>query len=78
MKVKVELDATKIVKSRLKIAGLDRKPTKISFKYERLGSYCNYCGDIDHEGRASPCFLKDTMGGTQREDNKLGPWIKAD
>ena len=62
MKVKVELDATKIVKSRLKIAGLDRKPIKISFKYERLRSYCNYCGDIDHEGRACPYFLKDTMG----------------
>ena len=35
MKVRVELDASKVLKSKIKIAGPDRKPMEISFRYEK-------------------------------------------
>ena len=77
LKIKVDLNATKVLKSRLKIAGPDKKPMEVVFKYERLGMFCNYCGHIGHENRTCSIYLEDKVRGVLQED-KIGPWIKAE
>ena len=73
----MEIDATKILKDKLKIAGPDRKPVEIMLRYERLGNFCCFYAYIGHETRACPELLEDMAQGVKREE-KIGPWIKAD
>ena len=61
LKVKVELDASKVIKGRLKFAELDQKTIEVLFKCERLGCFCNYCAHIGHEARVCPRFLEDKV-----------------
>ena len=76
MKVKVELDATQVIKSKLKIARLDMKTIEVAFKYERLGSFYNYSGHLRHESRACPRFLENSVNRKKKAD-KPGEWIKV-
>lgn len=39
IKVKVKMDASKIIKSSLKIMRPDRKPMQVNFKYEKMGNF---------------------------------------
>ena len=77
LKVKVEIDASKFLKSQLKLAGSDKKPMEVSFKYERIGCLCFYCGHLGHKAKACHVFLEDKLAGKQRAD-KLGPWVKEE
>ena len=77
LKVKVEIDATKILKGKMKIVESDRKPMEIMLRYERLGIFCYYCAHIGHETQACLDFLGDTMKGVKRKE-KIGSLIKAD
>ena len=61
LKVKIELDGSNIVKSRMKIAEPNKKPMEILFKYECLGSFYSYCGHLGHEARTCPSFLEDKI-----------------
>ena len=77
IKVKVKLDVTKVLRDRVKIAGLNKKVIEIMLKYERLGCFCHYCGHIGHETRSCTELLEDTAKG-EIKDEKIGPWLKAD
>ena len=57
-----------MIKSSLKIASPDKKTMEVTFKYERLGPFCQYCSHIGYENRSCPRLLEDKVKGVQKED----------
>ncbi|XP_025628853.1 uncharacterized protein At4g02000-like [Arachis hypogaea] len=49
VKVHINLDVTRPLRRILKIAGLDERVIELKLRYERIGNFCNYCGQVDHE-----------------------------
>ncbi|MED6191749.1 hypothetical protein PIB30_003552 [Stylosanthes scabra] len=58
VKAKIRLDITKPLRRSLKISGPNNKLLHINLKYERIDTFCNYCGHIGHECRSCSFRLR--------------------
>ncbi|XP_025635850.1 uncharacterized protein [Arachis hypogaea] len=76
LKVKIFMDATKPLRRSLRIARPNRNVIELSVKYERIGTFCNYCGHLGHESRGYNQHLEDSIKGEVQEE-KWGNWLKA-
>ncbi|XP_057720054.1 uncharacterized protein LOC130934508 [Arachis stenosperma] len=73
LKVKILMDATKPLRRSLRIAGPNRNVIELSVKYERIETFCNYCGHLGHESRGCNQHLEDSIKGEVQEE-KWGTW----
>ncbi|KAL8488130.1 hypothetical protein ACS0TY_024425 [Phlomoides rotata] len=78
IRVKVNLDITQPLKIGLKILNKDGKSAWIPFKFERLPSFCFFCGLIGHMKRKCN-FVDEKKELLNIHEDKLpfGEWIKA-
>ncbi|KAL4394012.1 hypothetical protein AHAS_Ahas02G0109400 [Arachis hypogaea] len=61
LKVLLNLDMTKPLRRQLKIADPNKKIIEVQIKYERIGSFCNYCGMIDHQTKVCNLQIEDSV-----------------
>ncbi|RYR46182.1 hypothetical protein Ahy_A07g031939 [Arachis hypogaea] len=77
IKIHVNLDITKPLRRYVKLAGPKNQQLEVALKYERIGTFCNYCRFIGHETRACSFQIEDSLKGEVKEE-KWGNWLKAD
>ena len=58
VKVKINMDVTKVLRHQVKIASPNKKVLDIMLKYEGIGCFYYYCGHIGHEVRSCSEFLE--------------------
>lgn len=70
MKFQILLDTHKLILSGLFLRRIDRKPTWVYMKYERLPSIWYRCSRLNHETKA--CKKNLNM------EHRFGGWLRAD
>ncbi|XP_020973148.1 uncharacterized protein LOC107634016 [Arachis ipaensis] len=76
VKIQVNLDVTKSLRRYSKLAGLKNQQLEVALKYERIGTFCNYCGFIGHETRACNFQIEDSLKG-EVEEEKWGGLVES-
>ncbi|MED6209602.1 hypothetical protein PIB30_056350 [Stylosanthes scabra] len=74
VKTRVNLNITKPLHRFSKITGPNQKVMEIALKYERIGSFCHYCGHIGHEIRNCSIQIEDSIKDEVKEE-KWGEWL---
>lgn len=77
LRVKVALDVQKPLKSQMKIKKAGGEWLWIRFKYERLPSFCFYCGLIGHSDKFCEALFDNPQAGEERRyDGSLRAMIR--
>ncbi|KAJ9175225.1 hypothetical protein P3X46_013802 [Hevea brasiliensis] len=76
MCVRVRMDVRKPLKRKMRIKMPKGDWVTISFKYERLGTFCFFCGMMGHSDRY--CRKLFQTPGVTRDQFLFGPWLRAD
>ncbi|KAJ1401181.1 Zinc knuckle CX2CX4HX4C [Sesbania bispinosa] len=76
IKILVEVDVNKPLKSGINVGSNKDGVHWIDFQYERLPQTCYKCGLVGHDDEF--CTQDSNAAGTEEEENRgLGPWIRA-
>ncbi|XP_019193159.1 PREDICTED: uncharacterized protein LOC109187428 [Ipomoea nil] len=74
-RIRVRLDLSVPLKRRLKIFRKDGSTQWISFKYERLGTFCFCCGVLGHSDKFCKRVYEE---GLEPESFPYGAWMRAE
>lgn len=76
IRVKVELDITKPLPRGRRVMATGGELVWVTFKYEKLPIYCQYCGIVGNDDRGCIEKYNDTEKGLACK-NQYGAWLKA-
>ncbi|VFQ91828.1 unnamed protein product [Cuscuta campestris] len=89
MRVRVSIDVRRPLKRRMKLTKRDGSTTWVTFKYERLGTFCYFCGILGHlekhcasavqsgmEAEAWPYDDNIRAGGKKKLAGIGAPWLR--
>ncbi|MED6107979.1 hypothetical protein PIB30_019206 [Stylosanthes scabra] len=74
---KCTLNVTKPLRCSLKVAGPNQNVIDVTLKYEKIGSFCHYCGHLGHETRNCNLQLEDSVKGEIQEE-KWGDLLRSE
>lgn len=72
MRIRVDLPIDKPLRRGGNIVGLDGEKFWVKFKYERLPTFCYYCGRMGHDDKHCHASLD-----TQSAERQYGDWLRA-
>ena len=72
MRIRVDLQLDKPLRRRGKVASEDREKLWVSFKYERLPTFCYFCGRLGHDDKHCPESAEHLNSPRQ-----YGDWLQA-
>ncbi|VFQ67019.1 unnamed protein product [Cuscuta campestris] len=89
MRVRVSIDVRRPLKRRMKLTKRDGSTTWVTFKYERLGTFCYFCGILGHLGKHCASGVQSGMnpetwpyddniraGGKKKLAGRGAPWLR--
>lgn len=76
IKVKVEVDSTKPIKTGVNIGSLQDGVLWVDFRYEKLPLFCFLCGIIGHGNLGCP-KNQNLSEDTEMADYPFGPWLRT-
>ncbi|XP_030936712.1 uncharacterized protein LOC115961968 [Quercus lobata] len=76
LRVHVEIDISKPLCRGRRITLDAEEEIWVSFKYEKLPNFCNWCGMISHDGKDCETWLA-RKDSANIEPYEYGPWLRA-
>ena len=76
MRVRVSISVSKPLRRGCFVSDSEGNRTWLSFKYERLGMFCYFCGFVGHDLKHCAGFFAAEKNGTTME-LQYGDWLKA-
>lgn len=76
MRVRVQIDVRNPIKKTMNIRRPGGSYIQVSFRYERLGIFCFYCGILGHSDKF--CLKLWQNRGQTTELFAYGPWLRAE
>lgn len=76
-RVRITMDISKPLPRCKKLRSEGRQLGLVGIKYERLPSFCYWCGRVTHRERECEVWLKG-KGMLRRDDQQYGDWLQAE
>ena len=76
MRVRVSISLSKPLRRGCFVSDSEGNHTWLSFKYERLGMFCYFCGFVGHDLKHCASFFAVEKNGATME-LQYGDWLKA-